>query len=144
MTELHPLRRVRNAEYATLPTAPAAARREVVQTLKDWGEPDLIDIAELLVSELVTNSIRATGTTVPARRYTDLHDVNRVVLRLRLESTELVISVWDGDPDPPSPKPCDVEAETGRGLQLVQGMSARWGWYPAYPGGKVTWATVTR
>ena len=44
---------------AALPTAPACARGHVRAVAHEWGFVGLADTAELLVSELVTNSVQA-------------------------------------------------------------------------------------
>jgi hypothetical protein len=49
--------------------------------------------------------------------------------------------VWDANPQPPARAEITDEAESGRGLLLVQAMSERWDWYfPEQTGGKVVWA----
>jgi hypothetical protein len=45
--------------FAALPTAPACARGHVREVAHEWGLPGLADTAELLASELVTNSVQA-------------------------------------------------------------------------------------
>jgi anti-sigma regulatory factor (Ser/Thr protein kinase) len=136
-----PSRYQRTAEYAAIPSAAGAARRETVQTLKDWGLLAAIDTAELLVSELISNAVKATGVLAERPRYTELQDVQKVLLQLRLESERLLILVWDGDPRPPVVKDADEESEGGRGLRLVGALSRRWGYYPAGRG-KVIWCEL--
>jgi hypothetical protein len=54
------------------------------------------------------------------------------------------IEVWDGlDRMPQRGPDLALEAESGRGLVLVEALSTRWGAYPTAGGGKVVWATVT-
>jgi hypothetical protein len=48
-------------ELAALLTAPGCARAHVRAILLEWGLPDVAETAELLVSELVTNSVQASG-----------------------------------------------------------------------------------
>jgi len=56
------------------------------QVVREWRRPDLAETAELLVSELVTNAIRAScGLPEPAIR-----------LWLASDRSNLVIRVWDG------------------------------------------------
>jgi anti-sigma regulatory factor (Ser/Thr protein kinase) len=75
--------------------------------------PDLVDAAGLLVSELVTNAV------VHARTDVTLHvTVRRGVLR---------IEVTDGSPVVPTPRRPSGLTGTGRGLQLVDRLSDRWG-----------------
>src|SRR5580700_7201892 len=82
---------VASAVYQPEPTAAAAARRFVRDTLQDWvisGEAKdghgLVDDAVLLTSELVTNAVVHAGTPV------------RVTCRLVDASVEVVVS--DGHP----------------------------------------------
>jgi hypothetical protein len=35
-----------------------------------------------------------------------------------------------------------ADAESGRGLQVVESCSVRWGWQPLASGGKVVWALL--
>src|SRR6266567_3081009 len=56
---------------------------------------------------------------------------------------QFVILVWDASPLPPVPVDAGGDAENGRGLLLVQAISARWGWhFPQDIGGKVVWAQL--
>jgi hypothetical protein len=73
----------------------------------------------------------------------------RTVLSLKLVD-RLLIEVWDSNVQPPVPRVLEngfpqVDAESGRGLFLVETLSERWGWYPTRnPGGKVTWCELGR
>jgi len=90
-----------------------------------------------VVSELATNAVTATiGMQAAAP----------VALYLALERGRLYVLVWDACPDLPARRDHASDAESGRGLelsgrglQLVQALSADWG-ACAQPGGKVTWA----
>ena len=52
------------------------------------------------------------------------------------------IEAHDAAPDPPRQQPHDLWAARGRGLQLVDGLSRRWGWSPD-ANGKTVWADVS-
>jgi hypothetical protein len=57
------------------------------------------------------------------------------------DKAQVVILVWDASPLPPMRMDADGEAENGRGLMLVEAISARWGWdFPQGIGGKTVWA----
>ncbi|MEU6605427.1 ATP-binding protein [Streptomyces shenzhenensis] len=114
----------------TFPAHPGAvrtARRAVRDQLRDWGLDSLADLSALLVSELVTNSLRhATGPIgVRLVRSADL-------------GTTLRVEVSDSLPDPPRERVARPDEESGRGLQLVANSSRRWGTRPA-DSGKTVW-----
>ncbi|MER6308244.1 ATP-binding protein [Streptomyces sp. NPDC001739] len=96
------------------PGAVRTARTVVRRVLNDWGLNGAADMAVLLVSELVTNSLRhATGPIGV-----------RMVL---LSAGELLVEVSDPLPDPPQERTAAPDDEGGRGLQLVACSSRRWG-----------------
>jgi anti-sigma regulatory factor (Ser/Thr protein kinase) len=88
------------------------------------------DPAELVVSELVTNAVRASLA---------LAEPQPVRLWLAASQLRVAIGVWDGNPDPPLLAPAADTDEGGRGLCLVEAISAAWDWYPQ-DGGKVVHA----
>ena len=108
------------------PAAAAAARRFVSGCLAGVSE-DAVANAELVVSELVTNSILHAGTPVRI-------GVKQVGTVVRLE-------VGDQDHHRPEPKRHSPEAGTGRGLQLVEALALAWG-VDSGPDGKTVWADV--
>ncbi|MFE9019862.1 ATP-binding protein [Streptomyces sp. NPDC007808] len=110
------------------PGAVRAARAAVRGRLRRWDLDSLADIAALLVSELVTNSLRhATGPIgVRLVRPGDLGDT-------------LLVEVSDPLPDPPRTRTAHPEDESGRGLQLVALSSRRWGTRPGRSAGKTVW-----
>ncbi len=101
------------------PSAVRRARAEVRTQLVAWELEELADIAALLVSELVTNSLRyASGP---------------IGVRLALPpapSGVLLVEVSDPLPDPPCARAAAPDEEGGRGLQLVAEVSRRWGTRP--------------
>ncbi|MFF0010227.1 ATP-binding protein [Streptomyces sp. NPDC005374] len=109
------------------PGAVRAARAAVRERLRGWGLDGLADIAALLVSELVTNSLRhATGPI--GVRLVRPHDTDGVLL----------VEVSDPLPDPPRERVARPEDESGRGLQLVAHAARRWGTRPG-AAGKTVW-----
>lgn len=126
-------------ELGPLITAPASARGHVVAVLKEWGLHELGDATELVVSELVTNAVRAT-------RALDAPLPFSVRLWLYANRKRVLITVWDADPRPPVlRKDVDEWTESGRGLQIVEVLSGRWGWYePPDTGGKCVWCEIPR
>ncbi|AYN43446.1 PAS sensor protein [Streptomyces dangxiongensis] len=112
-----------------VPEAVRHARRFTRRTLRTWNVPrDTVDAALLVVSELVTNALVHTGGPVRL----DLGLVNH---RLRL-------AVADSSPRSPV-KPASIgwEATGGRGILLVEAVSAAWGTIPV-SGGKQVWADL--
>ncbi|WP_327073477.1 ATP-binding protein [Kitasatospora purpeofusca] len=87
--------------------------------------PDAIADAELALAELIVNAWRHGRTPSP------------VVLVLILGRT-LRVSVGDDSSDLPEHRTLVDLAESGRGLQLVQGLTHRWGAEPQKRG-KLVW-----
>ncbi|MFG2604429.1 ATP-binding protein [Streptomyces sp. NPDC048514] len=113
------------------PGAVRTARAAVRGKLHGWNLDCLSDLAALLVSELVTNSMRhATGPIGV-----------RLVRPAGLDGA-LLVEVSDPLPDPPRERVARPEDEGGRGLQLVAGSSRRWGTRPG-GGGKTVWFELT-
>ncbi|GGU51514.1 hypothetical protein GCM10010211_15250 [Streptomyces albospinus] len=111
-----------------LPDAVMHARRFTGRTLRTWGVTEELDVALLVVSELVTNAIA--------------HTQGEVQLDLTLVAGRLRIAVNDASPRAPV-KPVSVnwEATGGRGLLLVEAMSESWGSVPL-SGGKQVWSEI--
>ncbi|MFE2566005.1 SpoIIE family protein phosphatase [Streptomyces mirabilis] len=112
-----------------VPEAVRHARRFTRRTLRAWGVPDdSMDGALLVVSELVTNAL--------------VHTDGQVRLDITLINHRLRISVADTSPRTPV-KPTSIgwEATGGRGILLVEAMSATWGTVPV-SGGKQVWSEI--
>jgi anti-sigma regulatory factor (Ser/Thr protein kinase) len=120
----------------TQATAPGRARAWIRQVLPEWQVAGLLEAAEVVVSELVTNAM------LVSRRL----DRPSVRLILTLDQGELTVFVRDYCPGSPQPRDVGDEEENGRGLFLVEAMSSRFGWYPSGDGapGKVVWAALAR
>jgi two-component sensor histidine kinase len=106
----------------------------------------IADAVELVVSELVTNALQSSsnepaGARLPERAVSGKPPV---CLWLACDRRKVLVEVWDASADPPVCQNIQPEAESGRGLQLVEAVSAGWGSYvPACCGGKIVWAMVT-
>lgn len=132
----------RTDEFAALPAAVGAARRNVAQLLQEWGLLELIDAAQLVLSELVTNAVQASGVEDTLDNRPGPAAMQRILLQFQHLNGGLLILVWDCDPRPPVQRHANAEDEGGRGLHLVDALSSRWGHYwPTY-GGKVVWAEI--
>jgi anti-sigma regulatory factor (Ser/Thr protein kinase) len=112
-----------------VPEAVRHARRFTARTLRAWGvSADQADAVLLVVSELVTNAL--------------VHADGQIRLDLTHVNHRLRVAVADGSPRTPV-KPTSVgwEATGGRGILLVEAMSAAWGTVPV-SGGKQVWADI--
>jgi anti-sigma regulatory factor (Ser/Thr protein kinase) len=120
-------------ELAPNPAAVRQARQHAAHVLERWQLAALADDASTVTSELVTNAVTATAA---------LPFCAQVGLLLAAGQADLAVLVWDASPHPPVPRPCDGDALSGRGLEIVAALTARWGFVPG-PRGKVVWALLT-
>ncbi|MGW4562071.1 ATP-binding protein [Streptomyces sp. NPDC004561] len=101
--------------------AVTVCRRTLRLILTLHGLIGLVDTAELLATELISNAVR--------------HTKGPAALRVRRGTRGVVwIGAWDTDPVPPDPpRPLDqvVHREDGRGLGLVSTCADFWGWQPS-------------
>ncbi|MFJ4919678.1 ATP-binding protein [Streptomyces sp. NPDC088725] len=97
------------------PDAVRGARHAVQDALRARGVPVAVgEVAVLLVSELMTNSLR--------------HASGPIGLRLTIRETgDLRVEVSDPLPDAPTARAPGPEDEGGRGIQLVACSARRWG-----------------
>ncbi|WAL71227.1 SpoIIE family protein phosphatase [Kitasatospora sp. YST-16] len=109
-------RRIGQADLARI----AELRGELRDALRRWGVPELIDTAELLSSELVTNAIRHTDRDAmfTARLY---QEHGRARLRVEVEDES---DLW------PTRRTPGEQASSGRGLMLVEALADTWGVEP--------------
>lgn len=105
--------------------APREARIAIARFLSKAQLSQLTDDAQLLASELVTNAVRHASGPIDVRAY-----VRDGFLRL-----EVGDSCGDCGPQP---RPASPEDEGGRGMEIVDKLSARWGWRARGPV-KVVW-----
>lgn len=131
-------------QLGALPGAVPCARLHAKLVLWEWGLDRLVETSELLVSEIVTNAVRAS--VGPANGQGDEQQVSglpSVWLWLATDQRDVLIQVWDGNNEIPALRDLGPEAESGRGLLLVERLSAQWGSYtPDGWSGKVVWAIV--
>ncbi|MFF4145715.1 SpoIIE family protein phosphatase [Streptomyces sp. NPDC001698] len=117
-------------DLACDPAEVSRARALVGQQLEEWGLGEVMFVAELVVSELVTNAIRYGGPPISLRL---LHDVDRT----------LICEVSDGSHTSPHLRRATTEDEGGRGLFLVAQLTDRWGTRYMRQG-KTIWTEIRR
>lgn len=101
------------------PRAVTISRRTLRLILTMHGLITLVDTAELLATELVSNAVQ--------------HTEGRAALHVRWSAGVLRLGAWDANPEPPEPpQPWDhlTSKENGRGLALVRACADQWGWQP--------------
>jgi len=107
--------------YPPEPESVTKARVFVLEALRSFPE-DIIDRAEIMVSELATNALRHTGTPFTV-------SVSTTPDHIRVEVTD----AGGGRPRKQSPSPLET---SGRGLQIVEALADHWEVVPAQPSGK--------
>ncbi|WP_328719620.1 ATP-binding protein [Streptomyces sp. NBC_00247] len=109
------------------PGSVRGARNAVRETLRAWElGPPVIDLTVLLVSELVTNSLRhATGPI--GVRLVRPGDTPPDAPDPAPDDHGLLVEVSDPLPDLPTRRSAGPDDEGGRGLQLVACSAHRWG-----------------
>jgi anti-sigma regulatory factor (Ser/Thr protein kinase) len=114
--------------------APGAAR-SLVASLRGRVPGSFLDTAQLLVSELVANSVRHSGAPAGAR----------VEVRVRLTDSMVRLEVSDPGCDGViAPRAPDLQGGGGFGLNLVSAVSERWGLERSAAGGTCVWAQLAR
>jgi anti-sigma regulatory factor (Ser/Thr protein kinase) len=109
--------------------APAAARRLVSTLLVAWGYADQVELAELVVSELVSNAVRHAG------------DCGDLEIELSGDLDVIRLRVADGSPEHPIIRPDPTGARPGLGLQLIEQVATGWG-VEDYLFGKRVWVDL--
>jgi anti-sigma regulatory factor (Ser/Thr protein kinase) len=106
-----------NLRLTVGPRAPGLARH-ALDHLSEEVHPDVLDQVRLLVSELVTNSVRHAG----------LEEADRIGLRVKADDRRVRVEVSDAGPgfseDQPLPS---MYQDSGWGLYLVEQIADRWG-----------------
>lgn len=100
----------------------------VRRVLDGSGRDDLLDTAELLVSEVVTNALMYTGTSIH--------------VAMSVDADGLMVEVGDGSPHLPQRRHYALTAHTGRGLALLDEAAESWGVVPGIAG-KTVWFRLT-
>lgn len=99
------------------------ARRAVAEACKGMAR-DVVEIAQLLTSELVTNALQ--------------HGAGAITIEVSRSPNLLRVSVDDESDGHPRRTTAAVDEIRGRGLMLVEALASRWG-VLARDGGKRVW-----
>ncbi|MFI7410547.1 ATP-binding protein [Streptomyces sp. NPDC049627] len=123
---------IRNFSVQLSPTPRGArlARLLATEQLRSWGLP--LDPAAHVVAELAANAV--THGRIPGRDFLLLLYVVGDTLRIEVTDTRA-----DRLPHTERPTP---DAESGRGLAIVDALADRWGVTPGLPPRKTVWAEI--
>ncbi|MEH0423693.1 ATP-binding protein [Streptomyces sp. B21-083] len=117
--------------FLAQPEEVAGLRRVLRIHLRLWGLDELIDSAQLCVSELVANVINHVGLGTPT------------TLAVSMKGTHLRIEVHDPDTRAlPTLRNEGINSETGRGMELITFVTDRWG-VQLLADRKVTWCELS-
>jgi hypothetical protein len=120
-------RRVLRVRLSAGPAAAAHARREIGAVIRSWRIPVDPDVAILLTSELVSNVVA--------------HTRSRGTLAVTCADGHLRVDVYDASESLPMIVDAPADAESGRGLLLVDTLATGWGFYRT-PAGKAVYFTL--
>jgi len=98
--------------------------------LEEWQAGEVVDDALLVVSEMVTNAVTHAATACE--------------LRISVDAAVVRIDVIDQGAGTPEPLPRSETRGNGRGLHLIDALTAAWGVEPADGSGKTVWAELLR
>jgi serine/threonine-protein kinase RsbW len=121
-----------------LPSVPESVRIarfhiRAALSFHDLGE--YADDAEIITSELVANAIQ--------HAYRDVTETIGVTLARTGDQDAVIVIVSDSSPHDPVIRTLSTDSEFGRGLRIVEELSACWGWHPE-PGGKAVYAILAQ
>ncbi|MEV2213047.1 ATP-binding protein [Streptomyces sp. NPDC050997] len=111
------------------PRAASVVRAALRAILRATRLGCVADTVELLTSELITNAYR--------------HSPSDAYVNVEHTPDALTVTVWDHCADPPVPTGVqrDDDAESGRGLTIVEACADEWG-VRHFPYGKAVWFSV--
>ncbi len=118
-----------------IPESVPVARLHVRTALGFHGLGEYADDAEIITSELVANAVQHVRG--------DGAETIRVTLAHAGSPAEVTVVVSDSSPDGPVRRDTPADGEQGRGLQIVEALSAHWGWRQE-EGGKAVFAVLAR
>jgi anti-sigma regulatory factor (Ser/Thr protein kinase) len=127
--------------FFAVPRSAGDARAFTTQALEAWGLSHLVETAELLVSELITNTIKHAGGVMEPPDDPSGLNIPTVILSVsRFDA--LLVQVWDASGEPVIHREAADDDVDGRGLDLVDALSKEWGCDVLETGGKVVWFAI--
>lgn len=137
---------INSLTLAAVPTAIPLSRALVRFSLNQWGFRGQVEDAELVVSELATNAVQATGEEEPSYWVNGMRPPSLIRVQVMLFESFMIVGVWDRSLRSPKQSSATPLDEDGRGLVIVEELSTRWGWDSVHPysghKGKVVWAEL--
>jgi anti-sigma regulatory factor (Ser/Thr protein kinase) len=110
------------------PRSVSLARNLLTQLLGQWETEDFVDLAAILIAELVANALR--------------HVPGTCALELTRRGDALRVAVVDTGPGMPDLQNPGLSAYGGRGLHIVSALATAWGIDHLEDGCKAVWAEV--
>jgi anti-sigma regulatory factor (Ser/Thr protein kinase) len=121
--------------FPSTPESVRMARFHVRAALAFHELDKYADDAAIVTSELVTNAVQHVcdngGTTIGVT----------LAHAWRGSPAAVAVIVSDSSPEGPIKRDTPAGSERGRGLQIVEALSAHWGWRPEH-GGKAVFAVL--
>ena len=111
-------------------TSATTARAFTRETLAGWHVTDVVDDTLLVVTELVNNAVT--------------HAQSECHLRLSVNATAVRVEVIDRSTETPEPLAPSSTRDHGRGLHLVDALTAAWGVERVDESSKMVWAELRR
>ena len=106
----------------------ATAQDTVCHVLTSWGfiDPERLQLAQLIATELVANAIRHVGEDF--------------TLQISADGTAVTLAVHD--PSPAAPVRRIPDEHGGRGLLIIERFATAWGYHHYRGDGKRVWAKL--
>ena len=111
-------------------TSANTARAFTREALAEWNITDVVDDTLLVVTELVNNAVT--------------HAQSECHLRLSVNATAVRVEVIDRSTETPEPLAPSSTRDHGRGLHLVDALTAAWGVERVDDSSKMVWAELRR
>jgi anti-sigma regulatory factor (Ser/Thr protein kinase) len=114
-----------------LPRDPGSVRRARTfarDVVEQWDAPVDVGTVELATSEVVTNAL--------------VYGASDVAVTVRVDGDTVRVEVADDSPRLPVVRHVTPDTTSGRGLDIVEAVTERWGVEDIPDDGKVVWFTV--